>query len=381
MLSDKKVLAAVDTQATAASQVIEFVHAHPELGHAEYESSRYLADRLEDAGLVVERGVGGMETAFRATLTGGKTGRSVGLVALYDAVPAVRAHGAITPVHSCGHGPIAGGVVAAALALATVRDDLTGQIVVLGCPADEIHAPGTIARGGGKAISASAGLWDDVDAALYAHPEFVNTVSTASRWMRRDTLHVFGSRSLETGVVQTPLAALGDLMAAIAENDPSNVMLEHAALDGDVEEGTGLVLDAMVLYFGDDAAEIDSIANGVRNRLEYREWSGEWSGEWAQGDLVPGIRPDAAVTSAVADAFRAAGCDFVTDPPPLPFATDFGNISRRVPAALIGVGRTGGWSYHTDEGNAQFASPAGVEIAVEIARVLALSATRLTETT
>ena len=60
-------------------------------------------------------------------------------------------------------------------ALATVRDELAGRVVVMGCPADEIHAPGTIARGSGKTLSAQAGAWDDIDAALYAHPEPVDT--------------------------------------------------------------------------------------------------------------------------------------------------------------------------------------------------------------
>jgi metal-dependent amidase/aminoacylase/carboxypeptidase family protein len=366
------VLAAVDAQADSVAQIIEFVHAHPELGHAEYACSAYLADRLSTAGVAVERGVGGMETAFRATLSGARPGRRVGLVALYDAVPSVREHGAIVPVHSCGHGPIAGGVLAAVLALATLRDDLAGDVVIIGCPADEIHAPGTVARGGGKAVSAAADLWDDIDIALYAHPEYVNTVSTASKWMRRDGLHVLGTRSLEPATPQRPLIALHDLMAAIRESDPSRVMLEHVSFDGDVEEGTGLVLDATVLYFADDEAGIARAADAVRDRTP--------AGAWSSGDLVVGIQSDAAVTAAVADAFAAAGLDFVPDPPSLPFATDFGNISRRVPSALIGVGRSGGWSYHTDEGAAQFASSAGTDIATGIARVLALSASRLSET-
>jgi hypothetical protein len=85
------------------------------------------------------------------------------------------------------------------------------------------------------------------------------------------------------------------------------------------------------------------------------------------------------VTAAVAEAFGAFGRSFVADPPPLPFATDFGNISRRAPAALIGVGHPGGWAFHTDEGAAEFASPAGEEAAVAVARVLALAAARLVE--
>jgi metal-dependent amidase/aminoacylase/carboxypeptidase family protein len=193
MIDDARLIAAVDARTADGLAVMRFVHAHPELGHEEHECSRFIAETLAAAGLEVERGVGGMPTAFRAELVGRRSGRTVGLVCLYDAVPAVRPDGSMEAVHSCGHGPIAGGVTAAALALADYRDDLAGRIVVMGCPSDEIHAPGTAERGGGKAVSAEAGLWDDVDAALYAHPEFIDTVSLRSRWMRREAVRVAAS--------------------------------------------------------------------------------------------------------------------------------------------------------------------------------------------
>ena len=62
---------------------------------------------------------------------------------------------------------------------------------------------------------------------------------------------------------------------------------------------------------------------------------------------------------------------------PLPFATDFAAVTRRVPGALIGLGRPGGWSFHTPEGAAQFASEDGLDAAMDVATVLALSALRL----
>jgi hypothetical protein len=46
---------------------------------------------------------------------------------------------------------------------------------------------------------------------------------------------------------------------------------------------------------------------------------------------------------------------------------------------LIGVGREGGWAFHTDEGAMQFASPDGEAAALTIAQVLALAAADLTE--
>ncbi len=62
----------------------------------------------------------------------------------------------------------------------------------------------------------------------------------------------------------------------------------------------------------------------------------------------------------------------------LPFATDFGSVTRRVPGSLVGVGRAGGWAFHTPLGVEQFASDAGVAAASDIAQVLALAAVRLT---
>ncbi len=119
---------------------------------------------------------------------------------------------------------------------------------MMGCPADEIHAPGTAARGGGKALTAEAGLWDGIDAALYAHPEFIDTVSLQSLWMRRDRLRVFGSRSLSGGE-QAPLATA---RAAVEAERPGEVMLERLVLDGDVEEGTALGVECTFLIWGSD---------------------------------------------------------------------------------------------------------------------------------
>jgi metal-dependent amidase/aminoacylase/carboxypeptidase family protein len=365
VIEDARLLGAVEAAWPAGLEVMRYVHAHPELGHEERECSSFVSERLAAARFDVELGVGGMETAFRATLAGAQPGRGVGLVCLYDAVPAVRPDGSLEAVHSCGHGPISGGVTTAALALAACRDDLRGKLVVIGCPSDEIHAPGTAAYGGGKALSAEAGLWDDLDAALYAHPEYIDTVSLRSRWMRRERLRLAGTRSL-SGDPEPPLRAALAVLAANA----SDVMVERLLLDGDVEEDTGLVLRADVLVFADEGDELEARCASLRAAVP--------GGEWTSGRTVEGVRPDDAVTAAVADAFRAAGRQFVADPPPLPFATDFGNISQRVPAALIGIGHEGGWAFHSDEGAAQFASGEGEETALVIARVLALASARLT---
>lgn len=366
---DATIRAAVLARRPLVEDATAYIHAHPELAHAEYDSAAYLANTLEALGLTVERGIAGMSTAFRATLQGGLPGRTVGLVSNYDAVPSVPSPGALVPIHACGHGPIAAGVLAAVSALSDDRERLRGSVVVMGCPADEIHAPGTIARGGGKAISAAAGAWDGIDVALYAHPEFLDTVWAASAWMRRDIARIHGTRTLVNGAVQSVLAAVGGMIAEATVAPAAQVMLETLEFDGDVEEGTGLGAVARFLLWAPDAAGIGDLASGLRSAI---------SAEWETGQPVPGIQPDPAVTAVVADAHRAAGRDYVEPPMPLPFATDFGSISLRVPSALIGLGRPGGWAFHTLEGAAQFASPDGVLAGLDLATVLALATERLT---
>ena len=369
---DQRLLAAVANNRDGIEAAINFVHGHPELGHEEVECSRFLAEQLEAAGYEVELGVAGLPTAFRARLDGGSVGGGVGIVDLYDAVPAVLPDGSATPVHSCGHGPLAGGVAGAALALAEVRDDLPGAVEVIGCPADELHAPGAIERGGGKSLTAEAGVWDHLDAALYAHPEFIDTVSVESRCMHRLLATVTGVRTMDDSIEEPRAAAVTALEAAVGQRS-DEVMLERMLLEGDVEEGSGFTLRAMYFVTADSQDELKSRADALRARLP--------GADWQITRTVPTIVPSDDVRDAVASAFAAAGRDFVADPPPLPFATDFADISRRVPSALIGIGRPGGWEFHTERGAQQFASPDGVDAAMATASVLALSVARLLRAT
>ncbi|BDZ47200.1 M20/M25/M40 family metallo-hydrolase [Naasia aerilata] len=369
--SDRDVLNAVAAREPDIRAVSEFVLAHPELSHEEHETSRELADRLEAAGYRVDRGVGEMPTAFRAELDTGRPGGTVGLIAVYDAAPAHRtSDGATVATHSCGHSAQSAGVLGAALALADLRESLTGTVVVVGCPADEIHAPATQRLGSGKALTAARGVWQGVDAALYAHPEFLDAVWTESLWMRRETAVVAGTRTLRNDVEPAPFAAFRRLAPLLETLDRSHVMVETVVLDGDVEEGSGLSLRAQFLVFASAEEEIDVYLRPVREALP--------DAVWERGNAIEAIRPDARVAAAVKDALAAAGRPVQDDLPPLPFATDFGNVTGVVPAALLGVGRPEGWAFHREGGEQQFAGPEGLAMARSIAEVLALSGLRLT---
>ncbi|MFD1212640.1 M20 family metallopeptidase [Arthrobacter sp. GCM10027362] len=128
------------------------IHAHPELSFAEERSAEAIAALLEEAGFAVERGAGGLPTAFTATYGSGEL--TVGLCAEYDALPRIG--------HACGHNLIAGASVAAALALAPHADELGITLRVIGTPAEE--------HGGGKALLLQAGEFDGVGLAMMVHP-------------------------------------------------------------------------------------------------------------------------------------------------------------------------------------------------------------------
>ena len=61
--------------ASVQSELIDVsidIHDHPEINYQEHHAAGVLSDSLESHGFTVERGVGGVETAFRATIDGGR---------------------------------------------------------------------------------------------------------------------------------------------------------------------------------------------------------------------------------------------------------------------------------------------------------------------
>jgi amidohydrolase len=128
------------------------IHAHPELGFEEERACGWLCELLEGAGLEVERGVGGLPTAFAARVGAGPL--RVVVCAEYDALPGVG--------HACGHNLIAAMAAGAGIALAAVADEVGLGVTVLGTPAEE--------GGGGKILLLGQGAFAGAHAAIMVHP-------------------------------------------------------------------------------------------------------------------------------------------------------------------------------------------------------------------
>src|SRR5881628_3397641 len=129
------------------------IHAHPELGYEEVKACAWLSEFLERHGFTVERGVGGVETAFRGTLGSGD-GPTIAILCEYDALPGIG--------HACGHNVIATSGAGAGAALAAAKAQLPrGRVLVIGTPAEE--------GGGGKVKLIQGGVFRDVDCAMMIH--------------------------------------------------------------------------------------------------------------------------------------------------------------------------------------------------------------------
>ncbi|MBG6184135.1 amidohydrolase [Arthrobacter sp. CAN_A214] len=145
---------AIDGLSGELDSVVHTLHAHPETAFQEHASAELLHQTLTNRGIEAQLGVHGVETAVRAEVGDSSRGRTIAVLAEYDALPGVG--------HACGHNVIAAAGVGAFLALAAVADQLPGRVVFLGTPAEEGHS--------GKEIMARHGAFDDIDAAIMVHP-------------------------------------------------------------------------------------------------------------------------------------------------------------------------------------------------------------------
>ena len=107
----QRIVEEVDARADALIDASHRIHANPELLFEERFASALLVDACESAGLTVERGAYGLETAFVARAgTADASGPAVAVLCEYDALPEIG--------HACGHNVIAAAGLGAALAAA-----------------------------------------------------------------------------------------------------------------------------------------------------------------------------------------------------------------------------------------------------------------------
>ena len=160
----------VDAKAKLVQEMVDQVYSFGELGMQEFETSKYLTGILEQNGFKVERGVGGMPTAWVARWGSGKPVISLG--SDIDGIPKTNTKPGVgyreeylegAPSHGEGHNSGVPLNIAAALAVKEIMMEkkMQGTLVLWPGVAEEQMA--------GKAFLVRAGIFKDVDVTLFTH--------------------------------------------------------------------------------------------------------------------------------------------------------------------------------------------------------------------
>ena len=368
--SHRAIDGAADGLAPTLIALSQRIHANPEVGFQEKQASIWLADALEAGGFAVDRGVGGLDTAFRATKQGTSAGSTVAVLSEYDALPDLG--------HACGHNVIATCGVGAGLAVALSGVDFAGRLVVIGTPAEE--------GGGGKIILARNGVFDDVDAAIMMHPSAKAMTRRGSLASGRIEATFHGRAAHAAG---SPDQGINALESVIAMFNGINARRLHFRSDARVHG---------IITHGGDAVNIiparASCAWSVRAKdrtyqrtlvaivREVAESAARMTGstlEWRESRGYDNMVPSPTIADLCSTHLAALGFDDIAPAPDERMgSTDMGDISQLLPALHvylpIAAEGTPGHSILFREASA---SPRADEIVVLGAKVLARTAADL----
>jgi amidohydrolase len=192
----QRVQAEVDRLTPDLLATSRFLHTNPELAYEEYKAVEHLTTIVAQYGFAVTRGLAGLPTAFVAR-TGAGSPR-IAFLAEYDALPGLG--------HACGHNLIGTASLGAALAVKAVLNLTPGEILLVGCPAEE--------KGGGKIPLVESGAFAGTDAAMLVHPSNRTEMVKLALGMRELTVEFFGKASHAAASPERGINALDAVVLA-----------------------------------------------------------------------------------------------------------------------------------------------------------------------
>ncbi len=319
-----RLAAAVEAARAEIVDLSHRIHANPEPAFEEVQAATWIAEALTRHGFEVEHPAGSLATAIRAIRRGGRGGAAprIGILAEYDALPGLG--------HGCGHNTMAASGVGAAIALASLADELPGEIVFLGSPAEE--------RGSGKQIMIDDGLFEGIDAALLYHPcdrshveshpltsedaevtfSGLQSHAAADPWLGRNALDALISLFVSVGLWRQQLRPTARVHGIIREGGTAaNIIPDRTS--------------AWFMIRSDNDAEYDRMRDRFRQLCEAAALATDTTVEVVFSGRATTMRNN----GVLAERFRAnmAACGIVDQgDDPNAGSTDMANVSQICPA-------------------------------------------------
>ncbi|OWA37936.1 amidohydrolase [Saccharibacillus sp. O16] len=212
MNNKQRIASTIDACASELTEIAVYIAQNPELGNEEFKASARLRQSLIEHGFEVEAPVLGIETAFIGTFRSDKPGPTVALLCEYDALPEIG--------HACGHHLICTMSLGAAIGLQEIIGELGGTLRVYGTPAEETR--------GAKVTMADAGLFDDCDFALMAHPYYAFQKSGSALAMDAIQYEFYGKAS---HAAASPESGINALDAVLQLFNGINALRQQTRMD------------------------------------------------------------------------------------------------------------------------------------------------------
>jgi amidohydrolase len=346
-------------------------HAHPELSNREERTAAKVAEHLRALGLSPRTGIA--HHGVTAIIKGGRPGPKIALRADMDALPVSEQTGLpfasqVTTtfngqqtgvMHACGHDAHTAILLGVADALVAMRDELSGQVMLVFQPSEEGAPAG---EEGGASLMLADGLFGDFKPEAMFGLHVFSSVQAGQIAVRggplmaasdKFTIDVHGRQthgSAPWGGVD-PIVAAADLVgtAQTVVSRRSNISRQPAVVSfGSVHGGIryNIIPDSVQLVgtirtFDDDMrtrihADLDNVANHVA-----AAHGATVTTDIPVGTGNPVTVNDPRLTARILPSLQAVvGANNVYEPPLQMGAEDFAYYAKEVPSMFFFVGAT-----------------------------------------
>ena len=303
---------------------------HPEIGLEEFHAQKVLTDWLEKEGFVVERGVAGVETAFKAVYRHGEGGPNIGLLCEYDALPGIG--------HACGHHRQGPSILAAAKALkdAEIREPYV--ITVYGTPAEESVS--------GKIRMIQNGCtFEELDAALMMHGGPATQVDVKSLANSKYKVIFHGVSAHAAIKPEKGRSALDALILAfqgiefLREHVNSDVKIHYTVVNcgGTPANVVPAYAEASVYVRSYNRAYLDTVCRRFEKVLKGAAMMTETEVEIIEEKKVDNKIPVLTLNDLVMKQAEEIHAPQIAPAREKTGSTDFGNVMRRVPGTCARI--------------------------------------------
>ena len=329
-MSKEAMFQEIDSMRDELAAMADDIFDHPETGLEEFHAAAVLTGWLEKEGFFVERGVAGIETAFRAVYHHGEGGPNIGLLCEYDALPGIG--------HACGHHMQGPSILAAAKALKDAKTDKPYTVTVYGTPAEESVS--------GKIMMIQRGCdFTELDAAFMMHGGPATQVDVKSLANTNYKIIFRGTSSHAAIKPEKGRSALDGLILAfqgiefLREHVNSDVKMHYTVVNcgGTPANVVPAYAEASAYVRSYNRAYLDNVCERFEKVLKGAAMMTETEVEIIREKEVDNKIPVLSLNDIVMEQAKAVNAPRLRPAREKTGSTDFGNVMRRVPGTCARI--------------------------------------------